>query len=569
MTPPAPLAEAGPRGASWLLAHRGREGDDQRAIIRLRLAGVLAAMGFLVLACRASFLGLVADPEAYPRLARLQTPPVERATIVDRNGALLAANLMTHSLWADTREVWDPKAAARALGRVLPELDVAATEKRLSSGRAFVWLARQLTPRQRQAVFSLGLPGLDFREEPRRTYPRGRLGAHVLGWTNPDSEGVAGVEQAYDDRLAQGGRPLALSLDMRVQFAADEALRAAMAEFRAKAAAAIVTDVQSGEILALVSLPDFDPNTPLMATQNERRNRVISDVYELGSTFKAFAIAAALESRVANMSTYIDVSRPLTVEGHVIRDYHPFNGAMSVAEIFTESSNIGTAKLALATGAERQQAVLKAFGLLDRAPLAGGRTPRPLVPQRWTRSTIATVSFGHGLAVSPLSLASAYGAVANKGVFVAPTLERRAPDAAVATHRALSEAGSRRMLDLMRLVVAEGTGSKADAPGYAVAGKTGTADKVVNGVYANGRRLNSFAAVFPHPEPRWSVLVVLDEPKPTKDTFGFAAAGWNAAPTAGEIVRRIAPMLGADRLIAEREDVFIRQAAVQADETSL
>lgn len=469
-----------------------------------------------------------------------------RADIVDRTGEILATDLQAASLYADARVVWDPAETAQALQAIVPGLDAKALTKKLSSRQAFVWIKRDVPPRQQEAVRQLGIPGLYFRSEPRRVYPNGRTAAHALGYVNVDNHGLAGVERGAEDLILEKrnrGGVVELSLDLRVQHALADELAAAMATFRAKAAAGIVMNVENGEILALSSLPDFDPNEPGQATKDGLFNRVTLGVYEMGSTFKTFSMALALDSAKVSLVSQFDATNPI-VSGHfTISDFHPENRFLTVPEIFVHSSNIGTAKMALVVGTPIQRAYLAKMGLLTPIASEIKETGTPIVPARWGELETMTVSYGHGIAVTPLHIAAASAALVNGGRLMKPTLLKRDPSEVVPFTRVVSENTSAQMRELLRMVVTQGTGSLADVPGYPVGGKTGTAEKASTGGYAHTALLNSFMGVFPAKNPRYLVLVLLDEPQPTEATKGFATAGWTAAPTAGKVIARIAPML--------------------------
>jgi len=562
---PAPLTEAAAVTAARTLAL----GDEERAALeagrgRIAAVGLAFALGFTALGMRAADLSIL-DGAGEARAATPQRETLARADIVDRNGEILVTTLDTHSLYAEPHRVWDAGEAAEALVAVLPELDLEETRERLSSRRSFIWIARNLTPTQRQAVFSLGLPGLGFRREPRRVYPRARLASHALGFTNIDGEGVAGLERGLDKEIRDmgaTGRPVPVSLDMRVQFALSDELRASMVKFSAKAAAGVVMDARTGEVIAMSSLPDFDPNRPADAPSDARINRAAGSVYEMGSTFKAFTVAMALEEGVADLESGYDASDPIRVGNHTINDFHAENRWLTVSEIFTHSSNIGTSKMALELGAERQRAFLTRIGLLSRP---GGELPEtaaPLTPQRWGEAEVATVSFGHGVAVTPIAVASAFAAIANDGVSVAPTYRVVPPGTEPPKgERVMSATTANAVLDLMRQVVSDGTGRQAEAPGYRVAGKTGTAEKPTRGGYSKKNLISSFAAIFPYDNPRYVVLVLLDEPRGIPETYGYATAGWTAAPTAGAVIKRIAPMLGVERITPRSNEAEIIQTS--------
>ncbi len=537
--PDATTAPESPKATrDWLRTGRGR----------LQFMGAIFAICFAVIAFRLGEVMLLGEPGG-SRLdrAQVQSPRiVDRADIVDRQGVLLATNLVSPSLYADARVVLEPEAAADQLSRILPELSRAEIVGKLGSGRAFVWLKRNLTPRQHYAINSLGIPGLAFQEEQRRVYPLGNLAAHALGFVDVDNNGIAGVEKFFDEALmgrARAGEPLALSLDVRVQHALYDELTAAMARFHARGAGGIVLDVRTGETLGLVSLPDFDPNHAGAASQLARFNRISLGVYELGSIFKIFNTAMALESGKVGLKDGYDATKPLRAARFTIHDSHPKKRWLSVPEIFVFSSNIGSAKMALDLGGERQQAFLRRLGMLHRAAIELPEVGSPLSPSPWREINTMTVAFGHGIAVSPLQVASAAAAIVNGGILRPPTLLRREgpPPAGV---RVVSKRTSDTMRRLLRAVVVEGTAKKAGVPGYLVGGKTGTAEKAISRGYDRRALIASFVGVFPMIQPRYLVFVMLDEPRPTKATFGFATAGWNAAPTTGRVIARIAPLLG-------------------------
>jgi cell division protein FtsI (penicillin-binding protein 3) len=469
-----------------------------------------------------------------------------RADLVDRSGEILATDLQAASLYADARVIWDPAETAEAVATVFPDLDAAALTKRLATRQAFVWIKRNLTPRQQEAVRRLGNPGLHFRNEPRRVYPNGRTAAHVLGYVNVDNHGLAGVERGVEELILERrnrGKVVELSIDLRAQHALQDELANAMATFRTRGASGIVLDVNNGEILALASLPDFDPNEPGEAAKNAMFNGVTLGVYEMGSTFKSFTTAMALDSQKVTLTSQFDATNPITIGRFTISDFHPENRMLSVPEIFVHSSNIGTAKMALAVGTTTQKAYLAKMGLLQPVASEIREVGRPILPKRWDDLETMTVAYGHGIAITPLHVAVASAALVNGGKLIKPTVLKREEGAVVPFTRVVSEQTSAQMRDLLRMVVTEGTGSKADVAGYPVAGKTGTAEKAVGGGYAEKRLLSSFMGVFPARKPLYLVLIVLDEPKGNEATAGFATAGWTAAPTAGKVISRIAPML--------------------------
>jgi cell division protein FtsI (penicillin-binding protein 3) len=466
----------------------------------------------------------------------------ERAEVVDRNGVLLASNVRAVSLVANPQKIMNADQATAQLVSVLPGLDRAALQRTLSSDRGFVWIKRHLSPRQQDSVNRLGIPGLEFVDEERRVYPHGRLAAHVVGFTGVDNEGLEGIEKGLDESLV-AGHDVRLSIDTRVQHALRAELMASVEEFKAIGAAAIVMDAHNGEILGMVSLPDFDPGSMKKVADDRLFNRATLGVYEMGSTFKTFTTAAALESGAANLNDTYDARKPLQFAGHTIKDYHAKNRWLSVTEIFQHSSNIGSALMARETGTERQQNFLGALGLLERPSLEIPEVGAPILPTPWREISTMTIAYGHGIAVSPLQMVRAYGVVVNGGYDVAPTLLVRDDAERTAPKRILSEYTSHTMRGLLRLVVDEGTGRQAYAEGYLVGGKTGTAEKAGVGGYRRNASLSSFVAAFPINDPRYVVFVALDEPQGTERTPNRAGAGWTAAPTASRVISRIAPLL--------------------------
>jgi cell division protein FtsI (penicillin-binding protein 3) len=516
---------------------------------RLVVAVTVFTLCFAVLAGRLVYLSVSGDP-SNPKVTRAEVTSGahgERAPIVDRNGLLLAGNLVTASLYADARVIDNPNAVMRRLAGVLPDLNVKDGAAKLKSKRAFVWLKRNLTPREQQDVNDLGIPGLAFEYAERRIYPHGGLAAHVLGFTDIDNRGIAGVEQYFDQELrdrARSGKPLALSLDIRVQHALRDELAGAMAKFSALGAAGVVVDVRTGEVVAMSSLPDFDPNHPNSMPKDNRFNRATKGVYELGSVFKAFTIAMALDTGTVSMSSEYDARRPIKISGFRIRDDHAKNRWLSVPEIFMYSSNIGAAKMAIDVGGVRQQEFMSRLGLLHRSSVELPEVGDPLLPPKWRKSSIMTIAFGHGIAVSPLQMASGLSAVVNGGILLPATLLKQDLEEGVRGDRVLSRKTSDHMRRLLRLVVEKGTGRQAAIKGYLVGGKTGTAEKAGRRGYRRNALLTSFVAAFPMNAPKYVVYALMDEPKGIKETHGFASAGWTAAPTAGRIIARIAPLLG-------------------------
>ena len=526
------------------------DGARKAALARTqaRLGIAIAAFGvvFAVLFGRLIEVTLLREGVARKGVQVAESGSYYRADIVDRNGEILATDLQAASLYADARVIWDPTETAQSLAGVLPGIDASALATKLATRQAFVWIKRNLPPRQQEAVRQLGVPGLHFRNEPRRVYPNGRTAAHAIGYVNVDNHGLAGVERGAEDlildRRNRGGL-VELSLDLRVQHALQDELAGAVAAFKAQGASGIVLDVANGEVLALASLPDFDPNEPGQAAQSALFSRATLGVYEMGSTFKTFTTAIALDTHKVTFASQFDATNPITYGGFTISDFHPESRMLTVPEVFVHSSNIGTAKIALEVGTTTQKAYLAKMGLLTPMVSEIKEVGAPIVPKRWGELETMTVSYGHGIAITPLHVAVTSAALVNGGKLIKPTLLKRDPKAVVPFTRVVSEQTSTQMRDLLRLAVTEGTGTKADVEGYPVAGKTGTAEKPTRSGYAEKNLLSSFMGVFPASKPLYLVLIVLDEPRGNEATEGFATAGWTAAPTAGKVIARIAPML--------------------------
>ena len=513
---------------------------------RTRLVGLAIGLLFVLMAGRGGFLALSSAQSHAARLpvaASLET----RADIVDRNGELLATSVVSWSLWANPSLIWDGADAARQIVGVLPDLNEADLAERLSDpGRKFVWVKRGLTPRQREQVVALGLEGLDFREEARRAYPRGVLAGQVLGYTNVDGKGIAGIELAHDAELQEGSEPVRLTLDIGAQAALEAELATAAMDYDMKGGAAILMDTRTGEIRGMASWPPFDPNrasdTP--ADDPARTNRAIGAVYELGSVFKPLTIAAALDTGAIKPEDRFQVGQPLLIQGRRISDTHWFARDADVRKILSESSNIGTVQVNYALGPQRQQAFLEMAGIMGRAPIGLPGSAAPLLPERFDEVTAATVSYGHGISITPLAFLLAFSAFGNDGLMIPPVLVEGEKLPEKAPVRLFSEETSHLVTQMMRDTVLQGTARRADVAGYRVAGKTGTAEKPIPGGYAKDRNVSSFAAVFPADSPQYALIVTLDEPKAIED--GTMTAAVNAAPVAGRIIERVAPLLEVD-----------------------
>jgi Cell division protein FtsI/penicillin-binding protein 2 len=479
-----------------------------------------------------------------------------RPDIVDRNGELLATDIKTFSLFAEPRRIVDPDEVIEKLSTVLPDLPVEQTYNRLRSDAGFVWLRRQLTPRQQAEIMALGLPGIGFRTEKRRFYPGGPTAAHILGLTNIDNKGIAGIEKYIDDQgladLQETGladpeslEPVKLSIDVRVQHIVRDEVSQALERYHAIAAGAVVLDVNTGEVLAMASVPDFDPNNPYNAHDKDRLNRMSAGVYEMGSTIKSFTTAMALDSGKVTLESRFDATRPITIGRQTIRDFHGKHRVLTVPEVFIYSSNIGSAREADVVGIEGHREFLHRLGLLERMQTELPEVARPTEPKVWRKVHSITASFGHGFSTTPLQTAVGAAALMT-GTLLPPTfLPRTREEATEIGTRVVSDYTVESMRYLYRLNAEKGSGKRAEVPGYRVGGKTGTAEKVVNGRYASDKRFNAFVAAFPMENPRYIVLSVVDEPKPEKPGMG-ATAGLNAAPIVANIIRRSAALLGVE-----------------------
>ena len=511
--------------------------------IRIRIGVVAFIFMLLIAIVRLAEISLFSSDAHQRNLP--ESLKITRADLTDRNGELLATTLETYSLYAEPRRVWNPRETAIELVSLRPHLSRLQVQNKLETDRSFVWLERGLTPKERQAVFGLGLPGLAFRKEPKRVYPHENLASHMVGFTNVDMRGVAGAERAFDEGLTSDNAPsIALSLDLRVQFALTDELATARQKFDALDASGVVMDIRTGEIIAMASVPNFNPNNPDTTLPETLFNHAAMSTYDLGSVFKPLTMAMALEDGVANQTELFQVQKPYKVLSKYIRDDHPSDVPLNMTGVLGESSNRGTAMIAQRIGAERQQHHLRGLGLLDRVDYELAESAKPQVQKRWGEMATVTVSYGHGLSVTPLALTAAIGGMLNDGVYVNPTVRKHSVASPAVGRRVFRSEVSQNMVDMMRFVVTDGTGRKADIPGYGVMGKTGTAEKPSKtGGYDQKRLVTSFVAAFPHSDPRYAMIVTLDEPKAIEGTHGYATAGWNAAPVAGQVIKRIGPIL--------------------------
>ena len=533
----------------------------ERSAARVGLVSLVFGAVFLTLMGRlASFALFPDDPvTASARRAEAGGTTQIRPDIIDRNGEILATDIRTVSVFAEPKNIYDKDEAVELLTAVLPEINARDLREKLSSKKGFVWVKREITPRQQVEVHRLGIPGVGFLPDHKRVYPNGTAAAHILGVTNLDNVGIAGIEK-YIDR--QGLRdltslgfveksadmaPVQLSIDLRAQHAVRDELAWGMEHYRAKAAAGLILDVTTGEVIALASLPDFDPNEPKDALDPDRINRMNVGVYEMGSTFKAMTLAMALDSGKFNVNSTFDTRGGVLHWGRQkIHEYHGTNRVITMPEVFTHSSNIGSAKMALGIGVPGHKAFLKKMGLLDRLRTELPESAEPIIPPRWTEINTITIAFGHGLAVAPLQASAAVAAIANGGFLMTPTfLKRTEAEAREKATQVLSAQTSEAMRYIMRLNATEGSAKKAAIPYYYVGGKTGTAEKVIRGRYVKNRLFTTFMAAAPMDKPKYLFVTIMDEPQAVAAESGsYATAAWNSGVVTGRVIARVAPILG-------------------------
>ena len=524
---------------------------------RIRLLAIIFCAFFLMIALQLGKLTLLHKFETSVSELGHRDLPLPRPDIVDRNGVVMATDIAVSSLYSDPRKITDIDEAVELLTATLPELDAKTLRGRLTQlGKAFVWLKRQASPEERDAVYNLGIPGVGYVNERKRVYPLGRLAAHTIGYVDVDTKGIAGIEKFLDDQGAlytaslgepetQTSQPAQLSIDIRVQQAVTDEVAKAVVKFKAKSGGGIILDSETGEILALVSLPDYNPNAEDKRLTSDQQNRLTSGVFELGSVIKAVTFAMAFDYGTTSMTATYDARHPLIIGNARISDFHATRRMLTVPEVFTNSSNIGTARMAMQVGLEGHHEFLQRVGLLDRLVTEVPESARPLLPRIWNKLASATAAFGHGFAVQPLQGLSVVADLINGGMSVPPTfLKRTKEEAQVLAHRIVKPETSEKMRYLFRLNVTEGTAAKADVIGYRVGGKTGTAEKVINGHYSKDKSLATFIGAFPMESPKYAIFVMLDEPQALPETYGFSTAGWNAVPTAANIIERVAPLLG-------------------------
>lgn len=468
--------------------------------------------------------------------------PIKRADIIDRNGSIIATSLPTVNLFANPKKMIDVENAAMAVSEVITDLSYEDLLKKFKSKSTFVYLKRNLTPYQQLQINNLGIPGLDFENGEKRIYPHEALFAHVIGKTNVDNEGISGIEKELDERLTQSDIPLQLTIDAGVQYTIREELMKGVTKYKANGGVAVLMDVNTSEIVAMVSLPDFDPNKNISPDAKEMFNFATKGVYEPGSVFKVFNTALGLESGKIKMTDKFDATKPLKLgRKTVIKDYRGENRWLTVQEVLVYSSNIGSVQMVLRVGKTEQKNFLQKLGFFESMDIDVAEKASPMIPKRWQEDTMATVSYGYGISVTPLHIITAFSSIVNGGVYNYPSVVKKEHRAE--GHRVVTKVTSKNMRQLLRNVVVDGSGKGANIVGYEVAGKTGTANKLVNGKYVDKKVMTTFVSTFPISNPKYALYVMLDEPKPLKETWGFVTSGWNTVPTTREIIAAIAPQL--------------------------
>jgi cell division protein FtsI (penicillin-binding protein 3) len=524
---------------------------------RIKLIACGFALIYCVVAGKLIYFGMHPELRQAMRQAASDTVAAARPDILDRNGAILATDIKVTSIFAEPRRIIDRDDAIEQLTAIFPDLDPQGLRNKLNSRKGFVWVKRAVTQKQQQDVYHLGLPGIGFMQENKRVYPNGPIAAHVLGYANLDGIGISGLEKYIDgegladlhdagfDLTTQDLKPVVTSLDLSATYAVRDELAKGIDKFKAKAGAAAILDVNTGEVIAMASLPDFDPNDPVDALDPERINRLSVGVYEMGSTFKALSLAMALDSGKVTLNSKIDARDSLRYGGFTIHDFHAQHRVLSVPEVFTYSSNIGAARLALMVGVDAHKAFLRKMGQLTRLRTELPESAEPLVPKNWGELSTMTIAFGQGLNVAPLQALMAVGALVNGGTLITPTfLKRSEEDAKRDAPQVVKPETSESLRYLMRLNAEIGSAKKADIDGYFVGGKTGTADKNIHGHYLKDKVLTTFMAIVPADKPRYLFFTMLDEPQGLPETGGYRTAAWNSGTITGKIIERVGPLLG-------------------------
>ncbi len=524
---------------------------------RSRLVAVFFTLLFGVILGRLVMFGLKPEPPQTVKSAASDAVAAARPDILDRNGEILATDIKVTSIFAEPRRLIDKDEAVELLTAALPDVNAADLRRKLGSRKGFVWVKRAVTPKEQQEVFHLGLPGVGFLPENKRVYPNGPIAAHVLGFANLDGVGISGLEKYIDGQglsdltgmgfkvAATDLKPVMTSLDLRATYAVRDELAKGVEKFKAKSGAAAILDVNTGEIVAMASLPDFDPNQPADALKPDNINRLTVGVYEMGSTFKAISIAMALEANKVTLRSQLDARNALQYGRFTIHDFHPEHRMLSVPEVFVHSSNIGTARMAMLVGVTGHQAFLRKMGQLTRLRTELPESAEPLVPKHWGELNTITIAFGQGLNVAPLQALMAVGALVNGGVMIKPTfLKRTEEEARANAPRVVRPEVSESLRYLMRLNAEVGSARNANVQGYFIGGKTGTADKLVHGHYSKDKVFTTFMAVLPADKPKYLFLTLMDEPQAIPGTYGYHTAAWNSGEVTGKIIERVTPLLG-------------------------
>jgi cell division protein FtsI (penicillin-binding protein 3) len=571
LSSPRPSPASGSGGAPRISRNAARRrlaalGALAREVFRTRLDKSGGRIRFIALglflvyagiAGKLVLLGLSHDPPQSLKVAADEAVSGARPDLLDRNGEILATDVKTMSIFAEPRRIIDKDEAVELITAVLPDVNAKELRERLGSRKGFVWVKRQVTAKEQEEIFHLGLPGVGFLPENKRVYPNGPIGAHVLGYVDKDNIGIAGMEKYLDNQSLTDPhvagfnidpaslKPVKLSLDLKVAHALRDELQSGMTRFRAKAAAGAVMDVNTGEMIALESLPDFDPSDPGDMKDPTLINRIAVGVYEMGSTFKAISIAMALDLGKVTLTSRVDARDNLRYGRYTIHDFHATHRVLTVPEVFTHSSNIGTARMALMVGVDGHQAFLKKMGQLDRLRTELPESAEPLVPKHWGELNTMTIAFGQGLNVAPLQAMMAVAALVNGGNIITPTFLPRSPAEALAVgHRVVSPQTSESMRYLMRSNATHGSASLANIPGYYVGGKTGTADKIFHGHYSNDKVFTTFMAITPADKPKYLYMVLYDEPQALPEDGGYHTAAHNAGRTTGRLIERVEPLIG-------------------------
>lgn len=548
------------------LFHRHSLFSNEEEVSRNRILVAMFAFAFcfLVLIIRLFYVTVIAGYFKAPVSQGLDIQKsfvVSRKEIVDRNHELLAANIATSSVYVDARMVINPKIYAAKLKKIFPSLDQVQLLKKLESKKPFIWIKRFITPKEHQKVNDAGLVGIFFETNEKRAYTYKNLFSHIIGTVGHDKEGLSGIEKYFEKNLKNSAKeektePLVLSIDAALQNIVKEELLEVVNKFHAKGGAAIVQNPNNGEILAMVSLPDFNPYEPVDDATSSTFNKSTLGVYEVGSVFKAFSVAAGLDYGVTRLNDVYDVNDPIKLSKYSIKDFIKKKSWLSVPEILMYSSNIGTAQIAVELGKKNQIEFLKKLGFFNQIEVEALEKSKPLYPpeNRWGETHLVTISYGNGIAVSPLHVINAFSGIINGGKLFKPTLLKIKEGETPSYNRIIKDSTSSDMRKLLRLVVKHGSGKKAGVEGYFVGGKTGTSNKIENSKYSSTARISSFVGAFPMNDPKYAIYVMLDEPKGLKETFGFATGGWTATAAVAKIVSRMATLYNIPPITGEEKE---------------